>query len=147
MRSLVFLCVAASLLSGCKTTQVAEATSSGGEAAAPGTEVISPGAKALITPEVIKQCADEIVEKNPTVKFQGPFFVGAQPFGSLFAKGEEVLIAAPTSVVGAFNGTYQQYLACAYDFHDNRLEFTKKIFSFKRMTKRYSPYNGPEQAK
>lgn len=96
---------------------------------------------------MIKQCADEIVGKNPTVKFHGPFVVGAQPFGSLFSKGEEVLIAAPTSVVGAFNGTYYQYLACAYEFHDNQLEFTKKVFSFKRIAKRYAPFNGPEQAK
>ncbi|MFB6414979.1 MULTISPECIES: hypothetical protein [Bradyrhizobium] len=136
MRSFVFLCIAALLLSGCKTTQVGEATSSGGATAAPVTEIISPSAKALITPEVIKQCADEMVEKIPTVKFLGPFFVGAQRFGNLFAKGEEVLIAVPTSTVGAFNGTYHQYLACAYDFHDNQLEFTKKIFSFKRLARR-----------
>ncbi len=121
MRSLYFLCVAALLLSGCKTTQEAGVTSQ--------------DAKASITPEVIKQCADAILEKNPTVKFEGPFFLGAQKFGQLFAQGEEVLLAAPTSTVGASNATYYHFFACAYDFHDNRLEF-KKTLLFQNLMRR-----------
>ena len=121
MRSLFLISIAV-FLTGCQTTE--ERVKS------------AQGAQALITPEVTKQCADAILEKNPKVNFEGPFFLGTPTGSEIFGTNDDIVfLAAPTSTVGAFNATYKHHLACSYEFRDNRLEF-RKILVFRNVVKR-----------
>jgi hypothetical protein len=124
MRNLFFASAAALLLNGCITAEEAR--------------VQAQSAQTLITPEVIKQCEAAILEKNPKVHFEGSFFLAAPARREqlLGLDDHKVLLAVPESTVGAFNATHKGYLACYYEFRDNRLEFQNKIFFYQNLIRR-----------
>jgi len=124
MRNLFFASAAALILNGCITAEEAR--------------VQAQSAQALITPDVIKQCESFILERNPKMTLEGPFFLAAparreQLFG---LDDHKVLLAVPESNVGAFGVTRKGYIACYYEFRDNRLEFQNKIFFYQNLIRR-----------
>ncbi len=123
MRNLFLASAAALLLNGCITGEEAR--------------VQAESAHALITPEVIKQCEAAILEKYTKAHIEGPFFQAApaRREALLGLDDHTVLLAAPATIVGPF-ATSKSYLACSYEFRDNRLEFSKKIFVYEHLIRR-----------
>jgi hypothetical protein len=124
MRKVFLASAAVLLLNGCITGEEAR--------------VQAQSAQALITPEVIKHCETAILEKYPKVHIDGPFFQGApaRREALLGLDDHTVLLAAPTTNVTAFGATHKGYLACSYEFGDNRLEF-KKILPYENLIRRH----------
>jgi len=123
MRSLFFLAGMAFLLTGC-----------GADREHPGLKIkyeAMDAAQDLVTPAVIKDCADRIAKEMPGVKVVGSFGLsarGAALVGDLqpFPSGPNdniVALMAPSTTEGLFGQEGKSYVGCSYRLLEGKLVF------------------------
>jgi hypothetical protein len=88
-------------------------------------------AQHLVTPELIKGCAEKVAKEHPYVTVAGPFALSPQAAGrfndleELFPKDNIVALVAPTVNAGLFGQENKSFSGCSYRLEDGRLVFHK----------------------
>ena len=123
MRNLFFLTGMALLLAGCLA-----------ERERPGLKIkyeAMDAAQGLVTPAVIRDCADRIAKEIPEVKVLDSFALSArgaamvgdpQPFPS-GPNDNIVALVAPSTNEGLFGQENKSYVGCSYRLQENKLVF------------------------
>jgi hypothetical protein len=123
MRSAFFLVGFSLLLSGCLSDREM-----------PGLRpkfATAEAAQHLVTPELIRGCADKVAKEFPSVTVVGSFVLSPQAAGrfndleELLPKDNIVALIARTTNEGLFGQENKSYSGCSYRLEDGRLVFHK----------------------
>lgn len=123
MRSGFFLVCFPLLLSGCLSDREMPGVRSKVAAAE--------AAQHLVTPELIKECADKVAKEFPSVTVVGSFVLSPQAAGrfndleELLPKDNIVALVARTTNEGLLGQDNKSYSGCSYRLEDGRLVFHK----------------------
>lgn len=86
-------------------------------------------AQHLVTPELIKGCAEKVAKEHPSITVAGPFALSPKAAGrfndleELFPKDNTVALVAPTTNAGLFGQQNKSFAGCSYRLVDGRLVF------------------------
>lgn len=123
MRSVLFLVGCSVLLSGCISDRDL-----------PGLRpkiATAEAAQHLVTPELIKGCADKVAKEFPNLTVAGSFVLSPRAAGRFndleewFPKDNIVGLIARTTNTGLFGQENRSYAGCSYRLEDGRLVFHK----------------------